>query len=49
MGEVSRLGRDVVSQFVPGSGERFLVAAWQRLLRCTGVTAPCALLERRTI
>jgi len=26
MGEVSRLGRDVVSQLIPGSGERFLVA-----------------------
>ena len=44
MGEVSRLGRDVVSQLVPGSGERFLVAAWQRRWRCTGVIAPCALL-----
>jgi ABC-type dipeptide/oligopeptide/nickel transport system permease subunit len=52
MGEVSRLGRDVVSRLVPGSRERFLVARVAgsvALQRCNCALCTAGALHHMTI
>jgi hypothetical protein len=52
MGEVSRPSRDVVSQLVPDSGERLLVArvaAAVALCRCICTLCPAGASHRMTI
>jgi hypothetical protein len=52
MGEVSRLGRDILSRLVPGCGERFLVArvaASVALCRCICALCTAGASHNRTI